>query len=77
MVIVKTILKILLILIGTCIGLYAIEVAFFPKKVMEYQLIQKEFEDAAFLDINYKLRANKYAIGKNKESNGWFVSSNR
>lgn len=70
---VKKIIKTLIVLIAIPIGLYAIELAFFPKKAIKFQSNQEEFE---ILDVNYKLRANKLATGKDKESNGWYVSEN-
>lgn len=69
----RKIMKILTILIAIPIGLYAIELAFFPKRVIEFRTNQVDYE---VLDVNYKLRASKLAVGKNRESNGWYVSEN-
>lgn len=73
MIALKKVLNILITLIVAAIGLYVIELVFFPKKVVELKTNQETFE---VLEVSYKLRANKLAIGKNKESSGWYVSEN-
>lgn len=70
---IKKSIQILTRAIVILIGLYAIEVALFPKKVINIKTNQETFE---VLDVHFKLRANKLAIGRNKESNGWYVSEN-
>ena len=44
---------------------------FFQKQYLIFHTNQEDYE---VLDVNYKLRASKLAVGKNKESNGWYVS---
>jgi len=70
---IKKSIQILTRAIVILIVLYAMEVALFPKKVINIKTNQETFE---VLDVHFKLRANKLAIGRNKESNGWYVSEN-
>ncbi len=74
---IKGVYKILLITIGIAVGLYVVELAFFPKKSIQYELNEAAFKDAEFLDVHYQLFANKHASGKVIESDGWYVSKNK
>lgn len=69
----KRLISILIILMGVSVVLYAIELAFFPKVTPEFETSHQAFQ---VLDVNYKLRANKLAVGKDKRSGGWYVSDN-
>jgi len=72
----RNILKGMLIIIAVPFAFYAIELVAFPKKAIDFSLNQEKYGNTEVLDVNYKLRANKYATGKNEDLGGWYVSKN-